>query len=264
MSILLESLSQKEETASPDKKDDVPGLHSTHFDDEMLDDEWLLRKLKMWRLVSIASVILLTVSWIYFIFNWSTSEQIVSDNITESNIRQQKQATPENKPLTKEIASTENGAAQKTEVEKESVRPNNLTSQETEVVPGAIDKREVYQPKKREAKLHSQPQHQSQTRKDKPSGTVSVSAENITNLANNQRATFLLEELPSSIQQDFPELTLGSYVIADEKDKSFIILNSSFYKVNQVIAPEMVLRDITQQHILVEFRSYLVKIPHSG
>ena len=63
MSILLESLNQKVDKTELHQ---LPDVHSSHFDDEMLGDEVLYKQLKLWKLISLILSLLILLSWGYF------------------------------------------------------------------------------------------------------------------------------------------------------------------------------------------------------
>jgi hypothetical protein len=220
VSILLESLNQKVDKTELHQ---LPDVHSSHFDDEMLGDEVLYKQLKLWKLISLILSLLILLSWGYFYQQKSqpqpqsnqllVAEQPIVDKVSTQNLDEEN------------INST---------VEKEPV----------------TQAKSIYKPQKREV-ISVKPtlkvgQPEPMATRTKPKATG---------------AAIDINELPSALQQNFPQIEIASYVIADNAEDSFVILDGSFYKINQVITTDLTLRKITNEHIVVEFQAYLVKIP---
>ena len=107
MSILLESLSQK----STSSGESVPDLSVTHFDDEMMGDDWLLQRLKYWKLFCLFLVLLLVASWVLFFNDFGqTDDSELRISKLEQQIEQLKNTTeqvqPSNQALQKQPALT--------------------------------------------------------------------------------------------------------------------------------------------------------------
>ena len=64
MSILLESLKQ----SKSEESNDVPSLADSHFDDDMLSDEWLLARIKKWQLAVVMLAVVLVILFVSFIY----------------------------------------------------------------------------------------------------------------------------------------------------------------------------------------------------
>ncbi len=98
MSILLESLEQKDNQSD----NQVPNLGDSHFDDEMLSDEWLLEKVKFWQRLAIGLMLALAVSWVYFIAsdNKATQATKTAEMITPQPVKEASKETQATEPAT--------------------------------------------------------------------------------------------------------------------------------------------------------------------
>ena len=260
MSILLESLN-KESTPEQQK---VPDLHASHFDDDMLGDEWLLKRIRAWQIVTAILFVSLVISWSYFLFvdrdarslN-GTSNGFASGTGAEHSSNKKEvmieKSSPKQSALTNNDSSPERG----TEVTVQ-VNDNQDISEIPENVASNKNK-QVYKPQKRK---NTQPDQFSSANNVQP--TISSKAQDEKIPANNSTsgAAILFDELSIELQQQFPQLSINSYVVADNPGDSFVILDGAFYKINQIITPDLILRGITNEHIVLEYRSYLVKLPH--
>ncbi len=240
MSILLDSLQQNKQENEPE----LPNIHASHFDDEMLSDEWLLKKIKIWKGISFTLALIVIASWSYFLLSKKaddlaqaqTQAQIVAENLQAKQPKENNNQQP----------------AQKQQKTQESVLFNEGKTVEPEEVINIKNNTEQteYQSKKRENIV-------AKNKVEKNENTVKQVA------VRDPKAAILVTELPANLQNDFPSIELGSYVVADAPQDSFVILDGSFYKINQVIAPSLILRGITKDHIVVEFKNYWVKLPHN-
>ena len=79
---------------------------------------------------------------------------------------------------------------------------------------------------------------------------------------NTNSVTLSIDELSPELRQQLPLININSYVVAETANDSFVILDGAFYKVDQVIAPNLILREITNDEIVVDFKSQRIKIPH--
>ena len=280
MSILLDSLEKNKDEA----QNAVPDVHASHFDDEMLSDEWLLARVKRWQYLSLCLALALVTSWFYFYFN--SSELPVSNQGIDTSLVQPKGASTD----VSEAKLEQSGSASKAEMAKAEIenidsnqKSNSLVTQEkraesqtassdtdnasnTSVVDESQNSSQlennkvVYQPKKRETKPHNQTAQNSNSL----AKTKSVQNTQVKSAATQKSPAIFFEELPLNLQETFPSIELGSYVVSDNSENSFVIIDGGFYKINQVIAPDMILRGINTDHILVEFKSYYVKLPHKS
>ncbi len=277
MSILLDSLEKNKD----EENNAVPDVHASHFDDEMLSDEWLLTRVKRWQYIALCLALALITSWFYFYFNTS-----------KLSLEQQGKNVGLNQSISSQPSVVESKPEQnKTNSKVESAKANlefASGSQQTEVglaksqsaSSGATDKaidtstldesqnanqiennKVVYQPKKRELKQNTQAAKTSITTQAK---TKNVKNTQVKSAVTQNSPAIFFDELPLNLQESFPSIELGSYVVSDSSENSFVIIDGGFYKINQVIAPDMVLRGINTDHILVEFKSYYVKLPHKS
>ncbi|TQV87700.1 GspB domain-containing protein [Aliikangiella coralliicola] len=263
MSILLESLSKE----SPSKQQDIPDLHASHYDDEMLGDEWLLKRLRVWQIATAILLVLLLISWSYFLFSGknidssSTSADIATVT-AESNKRSSpsdiSDKTIERLKQTAEVSETKSSEPKSNGAKAENFEKTQTDSQSTDK--NKLNRTtQVYKPQKRRPQETAENSSQNATQ-----STVSntTSGQNAASNTSKKIATIMFDELSIELQQQFPQISINSYVVAEKPGDSFVILDGDFYKINQVITPDLVLRGITSEHIVVEYRSYLVKIPH--
>lgn len=243
LSILLDSLKLKKQESQ--EKEEVPSIHDVHFNEEMLGDEWLSEQLKRWKLLSAGLSVLLIVSWVYFFY------QNRAD--TQPNIRTADSVSP----LTEEPVLGE-------AVSDLAMPPaDNRLSLKKKT--GAVEKKSLsikqkYTPQMRK-KVTSSPEiaQNNKANLSAPNNRVKRSR------PKSAKATgpaISKDELSEERRQQFPEVKIDSYVVADTPEDSFIILDGGFYKVNQVIAPNLLLRQIKKEHMVVEFHSQLVTIPY--
>ncbi|WP_196139523.1 general secretion pathway protein GspB [Aliikangiella sp. G2MR2-5] len=260
MSILLESLDKN----NRQDHDELPQLQATHFDDDMLGDDWLVARLNRWKFVAVACIALLILSWSFFTYQWlqhndqgaydsslqlaKENEVLVAKKSTNESALSNIQALPEDK-------ASQSNERQPSEDVKDLVAIDSAEQ---------ADKMQVYKPQKRQSKVETKTTqvNKNQTQADQIS--KGTSSELPVKQSTASRPKVFREELPPELKASFPEINIGSYVVADDPEKSFVILDGSFYKINQVIAPQMILREIGQKEIVVEFHQYMVKIPHKG
>ncbi|WP_444995466.1 hypothetical protein [Aliikangiella sp. IMCC44359] len=248
MSILLESLTQKSnsgDTATEQEK--VPDIHAAHFDDELMGDDWLRRRLKVWQLLSAALSVALITSWVFFYFL-----QVDEPPVVKASIVDKAQANTDD-----EIKSTQKINTTNTNIENDAqVNGSDVIVSDT-TDDNSINK-SIYKPTKR---TKPAPSSVSQ----KPASTNPMTAvENVSKVdaqTKKNMPVITQAELSDELKSQFPNLVIDSYVVAATPADSFVILDGSFYKLNQVIAPDLILRDISKQHIVVEFHSQLVKVP---
>ncbi|TQV74876.1 hypothetical protein FLL45_07910 [Aliikangiella marina] len=266
MSILLESLSQQQ--ANRNKQ--VPDLTDSHFDDDILGDEWLIRKVKIWQVASISLTCLLLISW--GVFYWYIDGL---DNQQALNIAVDTNASDKVLPVN-------DGSVRPT-----SPNPDNSTGKQASTAVGSNtvartdndpSSKKVYKPQKR--------QQQSQVPLNTPvvdsantfdshssepaivSAQTSESSERANTPASNsveagsEGAPLTLEALSAEMRQQFPNIEINSFVVSENPENSFVILDGNFYKINQVIAPNLILRDISKEAIVIEFKGQKVSLPN--
>jgi len=246
MSILLESLSRNAQTDASA----VPNLDVNHFDDDMLGDDWLLQKIRRWRLATFLLVVLLVGSWGFFLWHWSDAPT----STTQLNLPQS--------PMPQPAISATTPVVQSTPVLASAMPSNELPIESANSMPALEnaknDARQNYQPKLRETEITA-PINEVVSNQRTQNKSVSAPSK----IANNAPLV-TVEELPDSLRTNFPAIALGSYVVSENPTESFIILDGVFYKINQVIAPHTILREIAQEYIVVEYYDYRVKLPTNG
>jgi len=271
MSILLESLNQSKE----DNKGDVPSVTDSHFDDEMLSDEWLLKKLKMWRIFSAYLLVFVIVSVSFFYYYITTSE----NKISELSL-QLEQAMINNKNLisnnSKAILTKENDNSQQSELVqpieetngKESSRADNRF---TEIKKTAITTTES----------SSSPTIKTQYQPQKQKANDSINSTNINDISNSKSSTDRqskfsdsgqsispdkpteFESLSEIEKSELPDLEISSYAVSSNPQKSFVVLNGAFYGQGEVIAPNLELISINKEGIVIRYKGRFIRKKYS-
>lgn len=236
MSILLESLDEQ-----PTKKNgDVPNIHESHFNDELLGDEWLLQRIKKWKIISAILFTMLILNWLamagYFIYFF---QKEISLPVVEQKNATDIQVLP--------ITSNANSLINKNKLSIEQTNLDNTVNNQKLI-------KEEYTPQKRNIVNTSEKKENDKVNKN---NQVTKPAKN----SENKTAVLSVDDLPQDLKSKFPVLKIDSYVVADKKEESFVILDGSFYSINQVISPNLILREIDKDKIIVEFHSQRVKIP---
>lgn|GEM_PF-3133619 len=258
MSILLESLSRE----TPQKDNGVPDIHANHFDDEMMGDDWLIRRVKKWRIIATVLFFALMASWLFFFLSVdfsakyafesepTTPDQSITDQTTTDQTVDESARAADNKPLSN-VATLpiDKPSTVESQSHKQSQNQSDFSAEPTVV-------KETYQPKKRESVLLTTPTEKT-SKSEKAAGKIATD-----NASKSTGTALTLEELSDELRSQFPNIEINSYVVADSREESFVILDGGFYKIDQVIAPDLILREITQEAIVVEFRSQRVKIPN--
>lgn len=270
MSILLESLN-KEPT---DQENQVPDVHASHFDDDMLGDEWLLRRIRMWQVLSFLLIVVLVISWVSFYGQLdqaqSKSAELIAENSAlKSQLKNESQVdttASSNTQLENKASDISLGTNTKVQPEAQSEAaapviestPVDTHSQASNSVATDEPKNNKlqYVPKKRQPR-------DAETAVSKSSISSRKTPSQMVSNDTSQGTILSKEELSSELLSQFPNIEINSFVVAENADDSFVILDGSFYKVNQVIAPNLVLREISKQYILVEFHTQLIKLPHN-
>jgi hypothetical protein len=228
VSILLESLNQQVEGST---KRELPNIHSSHFDDEMLGDEGLYKQLKLWKMTALLLLFLIVVSWTYFL----------TQTISQPS---------------KVVGSPK--------MEKKWVKNKKITDLSQQAVETSIENKAGVDGPKVEAEIDTKGLYKPQKRKveKEPSATFLKNRNQVQSSNEIPKGPPIeIAELPEELKSNFPQIEVNSYVIANKEEDSFVILGGLFYKNNQVITPNLTLRKITSEHMVVEFHSYLVKIP---
>jgi len=230
MSILLESLQQKDNQADAS----VPNLGDSHYDDDMLSDEWLLAKVKHWQQISLLLVLVLATSWSYFLLSekvpensQSKIEKTISSDINHNHSNQNKASkldsqadlTTENPPATEKKSSQSKAL----ELNRVNYKPQKIESN-----PTAIKQQNSAQQKLQVAVKHS--------------------------LSESKIAANQTDELP--------ELKISSYAISSNPKKSVVVINGRFYSQGDTIAPTVKLIAIKKDGILIEQNSMLELIKY--
>lgn len=276
MSILLETLNhqQREDKELPTS---LPNIYSSHYDDEMLGDEWLYKRVNQWRLVCLCLLLALIASWSYFWLASSGSKTETHSPISVTNTFNDENSLKQTVPVELKKSLNENAANNQplkdTEISSnENISIRNNVDSVNSIKVDSNNNKQAYTPQKRvvvEKPVQQVQQTAQQLTGQKLNGqklispsTQAVPAQKTVNQSNNTNydSAILKEDLPAELLQEFPPLEVNSYVVADDPEKSFVILDGAFYKINQLIAIDLILRQITADYIVVEFQNRLVKI----
>ncbi|MDQ7048672.1 MAG: general secretion pathway protein GspB [Enterobacterales bacterium] len=223
MSILLESLEQKGNLAD----DGIPNLGDSHFDDEMLSDEWLLEKIKLWQQIASALAFLLLISWGYFFLSLaSVDKQLDLKVISNSEPKLPVNASQKSNLQTRELADPADQLSKQNQLPKSQQAGANKVS---------------YKPQK--------------------ISKNAVSPESNNRLKNNQRGNkkSKLEstKLISLDSAGLPEINISSYAISDNVKKSVVVINGQFYSQGEFVMPGVKLIAIKKEGILLEHNGQL-------
>lgn len=279
MSILLDSLSQKEqETQRP------PDIHDAHFNDvEKSFDEHDTKQANLWRKLAFVLLFLFLVSSLYYAYKLhKASGQLLGEpqSVLETKpIRQEVSKVLVEKPVEKpqkrrqsRQAESASIAAYRTPDDEGKLNVLQRYQQEQKRLEAEAEKRRLQAIREEKARqlaasseeVVKQPKTQTVW---SPSETKEVSkAEDYIHAEPAEMAADLgsavsWESLSSEEKKRFPKLEVNSYVVSKNPNKSFVIMKSRFYKINQFITADLILRDITQTHIMIEFNDKLVKLP---
>jgi len=257
VSILLDSLKQKQD----EEGRIVPSVHNSHFDDEMLNDDALIRSNQLWKLTSILLLIVLSMSWIYFYLDISrTSEHSVKrsprlieeqhENLTKRNVAE---------TIEENINKVDKNGV---DIIKPSVvLVNNINNDENE-----NSRNNQYQPKKRETLSDSFSRvnvsknsisNKNSIQKNKPSQSISHS--DFSNKPDSSEDAIFYEELSTELLMNLPSLDIDSYAVSSNPKKSFIVLNGSFYGEGEAISPNLILLSIDKKNVLFRYKNQLIK-----
>jgi len=267
MSILLESLNQPKKPSDHD----IPSVNDSHFDDEMLGDEWLLKKLKFWKMVSGLLLIVLVFSWVLLFFFpkaligiHDSHSELVDDTkqkgYKQNELKRESQAV-ESAVVEDVIVGNsvvENSVVESSVVESSVSEKNAAKNSAVEKLD--LKEKSVYQPKKIQtsktltSKENKQSKQSTQTSIDTKSETQ---AKNEVEFEANDKV-IEFESLPEAIILKMPELEISSYAVSTNVKKSFVVLNGAFYGVGEMIAPHLVLVAIKQEGIIVKYNGQLI------
>jgi len=235
MSILLESLKQSK---TPDEGD-VPSVADSHFDDEMLSDEWLLKKIRFWRLVAIALLIFVVTSSTFYIYYVLSTK----DKIDQLQSEMELISRPE---LETKKTSTVG------EKKEEATQISTQASSEKEQQITASNAKQKYKPTKqkiiREKKVSS-------------SSPVQESISSKSLVPSSKPIEF--ESLSEQERSEIPDLEINSYAVSSNANKSFVVLNGSFYGQGEIIAPHLVLVSIDKEGIVIKYKNKLIRKKYS-
>jgi len=252
VSILLDSLKQKQD----DERIVVPTVHDSHFDDEMLNDDELIKSNRLWKLISIFLFIALSISWIYFYLDVSRNNETptnISTQLTESKSVNQ-QSYKLSKPNIKEVTDVEVNSLEVNQ------KPAQLINDESS---DGINKSKnnQYKPQKRVvAEDSSTPTNYSMVKTvQKKEPSQSDSNNDLSNDFSSSEDVIFYEELSTELLMELPNLEIGSYAVSSNSKKSFIVLNGSFYGVGETIAPNLSLLSIDKKSALFKYKSHLIK-----
>ena len=232
MSILLESLKQSKNIP----ENDIPGLDDSHFDDELLGDEWLLKRVKFWKMVSGILFVVLIISWLIFYVN-DSSMQVLAD-----------------------ISETHSKVDDKVIQIKPSSEKNLTVSPVTEIT--TTNDRPVYKPKKIEKPIKTLEKIETVSEDTSVSEDIQVTQKSQQPITSTD-GIIEFEALPESTLSEMPDLEIASYAVSNNVKKSFVVLNGAFYGVGETIAPHLVLVAIKQEAIIVKYKGQLISKKYS-
>ena len=256
MSILLESLSQQ----NASNESEVPDLSDNHFDDELLGDEWLIKRVKIWRVIAIALFVLLIASWLFFYQQMNS----VPRSQNSSNQILAHFANQDSASATERVESKTTNNQSSSSQRKPADSPVLTEQTELTVAQQNVTEKKVYKPQKRE-NTQSKTINSAQASTTGNSGSIQKkeSAPASQTVAETSLgATLSVQELSEDLRNQFPNIEINSFVVAEDPEDSFVILDGSFYKMNQVIAPNLILREIGKDAIVVEFKGQKVSLPN--
>jgi len=222
MSILLESLEQKDNQTDSS----IPNLGDSHFDDEMLSDEWLLEKLKLWQQIAFSLIFLLLLSWGYFLLTPKEEKQPVSKMTANIGSKLPVNVNQNINEQSKQLDSPINQLNKRKQLPKSKTAAVNKVS---------------YKPQKisnNEASKNS-----NNRTSDKQLGKE-----------NSKADTAQVVGLDSA---GFPENNISSYAISDNAKKSVVVINGRFYSQGEFVMPEVKLIAIKKEGILLEYKGQL-------
>ena len=242
MSILLESLKQSKKQ----EDNDIPSLSDSHFDDEMLSDEWLLDRVKLWKTAAFSLLSLLLLVLIAGYVYWpkvKTLPAVILPSlaINETNVSSNADS----------IFSTTSDTGESDLSAPVIMAAGNLISSDPKE-----QKIAKYQPKIVERPFESQDHKEFSTQKNQANKQATIS----TGVQSNITVSF--ESLNAQEKREFPELAINSYAVSSNPAKSFVVLNDAFYSEGETIAPHLKLVLIDDDGIVVSYKNRLVRKKH--
>jgi hypothetical protein len=238
MSILLESLKQSEKP----EHNDIPSLSDSHFDDEMLSDEWLLARVKFWKTAAFGTLFLLVLVLVAGYFYWPKIEASPTE-ISPSSITH----TINPNPSASLSHSKLSEAADLRQSDSVKNSLNNISKDQQ------IPK---YQPKIVVTKRESKISNRFSTEKYPVNQEAAISK-----LAQN-KLPISFESLNAQERREFPELAINSYAVSSNPAKSFVVLNGAFYGPGETIAPHLKLVLIDDDGIVISYKNRLIRKKH--
>jgi len=272
LSILLESLNQQE-----NKNQAVPDVHSVHFDEDMLGDDWLRRRVRRWQIIASVLLLALILSWSYWLaggrplfdgdrqavteITASVADKSLDIEFSESSLKEPEFQEPELKKSGFNNAEmSDSGSPEATpreldiqgRTQSESLMFGHQQESKT------IDTRQSYKPEKR-VQAVSTPLD-SRTRDQSPENLNAVA--DVSKIVSDESASMpvLLEDLPEKTRQKLAMLSVSSSVVADKAEESFIIIDGRFYQINQQVTPEILIKQIKKSFLVVEYQGQLIKL----
>jgi len=244
MSILLESLNQSKD----EKNADVPSVADSHFDDEMLSDEWLLKKLKTWRLFVVYLLVFVLVSVSFFYYYIRTTE----NKISELSI-QLEEMMINNKVLMSN--SPKNGLTKENDISQQSEK--KLIKTQVRLPENSISGTS------KTATIKSQYQPQKQKVSDATNSINRQSKRLISEQAITPGKPTEFESLSEVEKNELPDLEIASYAVSSNPQKSFIVLNGAFYAQGEIIAPHLELISIDNDGIVIRYKGRFIRKKYS-
>jgi FtsZ-interacting cell division protein ZipA len=264
MSILLESLNQTKQSAGISSDKGVPSLDDSHFDDEMLSDEWLLKKLVFWKMISGILLVALLASWFGTYFYLSNPEnkidmsvsELKENSATEVLQNQPEKNTDEQNILKPVKIVNDNRHSDKDnnqEAERESTEQLQNNSNQV---------KQTYKPKKIATPVSAiYTEKKTNKRTSQENASVKDGSDQTASDQNTRVVEF--ESLTESEQQQLPGLEISSYAVSSNTDKSFVVLNGAFYGQGETIAPYLELISIDKEGILIRYKGRLIRKKYS-
>ncbi|MCF6193145.1 MAG: general secretion pathway protein GspB [Kangiellaceae bacterium] len=227
----------------PPEENDYHSQSDSHFDDEMLSDDWLLTRVKFWKTTALSLLSLLVLVLIAVYIYWPKmmtlpTEFLPSVAATETDSNSNASA----------ILSKSSEAELSTPVKRAAERPINNDSKEQQIA--------KYQPKIVERSSEQQDRNgfSSQQSQANEQAAIPLSTQNKTPVS--------FESLNAQEKREFPELAINSYAVSSNPAKSFVVLNGAFYGEGETIAPHLKLVLIDDDGIVVNYINRLIRKKH--
>lgn len=237
MSILLESLVQSDKENN-DLEKNVPNVDDSHFDDDLFNDDELLKKISFWKFFSLGLLSLLVISWGWF---YRAIPAVINSQTSSEKTVAVKVLTDKKNQSVIKLSNIENNKKQSNKAEQE----KEITSLE----------KTTYQPKKIQIKSEMNSEFEMGDK------TKTNTLEKTDNSSNNRIEEF--ESLSDELLSEMPELEISSYAVSSNAKKSFVVLNGAFYAEGEVISPNMTLIKITKENIVVNYKNRLIRKKYS-